>query len=133
MKKIICFCIISMMVMFKPINVFANSKDKAKISYVLKNMRLKKDAADKLEVELAAYYKEVAAAKADYKAMKDKLEMARDAGRLTAEQCDMLFEGKQKQDIAEMEVRKKYYSKFKTILTTQQAYEAIRLCNDKLN
>ncbi len=132
MKKMICCCMVSMLLMGNAVSVCAASKDDAKISYVIKNVKLSKEESSKLKPVLASYYKDVATAKAEYKVLKDKLDAARDAGKLTAEQCDQLFYGKQKQDAAEMEVRKKYYAQFKTILSTQKAYEVIRLCNDKL-
>ena len=55
-----------------------------------------------------------------------------DLGKLTPQQCDELFQSKQKQEAGELEVRTRFYAKFKTVLTTQQAYEAIKLCNDKI-
>ncbi len=81
---------------------------------------------------LDAYYKEIAAAKADYKKLKDKYDDMRDAGKLTDAQCDLLFNAKIAQEKAELAVREKYYAKFKTVLSTAQAYQAIRLCNDKV-
>ena len=55
-----------------------------------------------------------------------------DANKLTAAQCDQLFEAKQKQEEKEPAVNRKWYAKFKTVLTAQQAYKAMKLSDDKL-
>ena len=112
--------------------VLGQKKQEARTAYVLKNMRL--DAATKAKFEpiLAAYYKDMSAAKAEYKKLKDKYDALRDTGKLSDAQCDQLFNGKLAQEKAELEVRQTYYAKFKTVLSTSQAYQAIRLCNDKV-
>ena len=81
---------------------------------------------------LVQYYEEIARVKAPRKALREKYQRAEDLGKLTPQQCDELFQSKQKQEAGELEVRIRFYAKFKTVLTTQQAYEAIKLCNDKI-
>ena len=61
-----------------------------------------------------------------------EMEDAIAANKLTAAQCDQLFEAKQKQEEKEPAVNRKWYAKFKTVLTTQQAYKAMKLSDDKL-
>ena len=115
-----------------PNEAAAQKKQALHTAYVMKNMRLDAATKAKFEPVLDAYYKEMAAAKADYKKLKDKYDDMRDAGKLTDAQCDQLFNGKLAQEKAELAVREKYYAKFKTVLSTAQAYLAIRLCNDKV-
>ena len=67
-----------------------------------------------------------------YKHLKDGMQDAIDANKLTPSQCDQLFDAKQKQEEKEPAIHRKYYTKFKTVLTTQQAYKAIKLSDDKL-
>lgn len=109
-----------------------SAKQAAHISYVLKNMKLDSAAKAKFRPMLVQYYEDIAAVKKDNKALKEKYRRADEAGRLTGAQCDQLFNSKQKQEADELAVRKKYYAQFKTVLSVQQAYKAIRLCNDKV-
>lgn len=110
----------------------AQSKQDMHISYVLKNAKLGKDTSARLKPLLVAYYKDMAAAKASHKELKDKLNPKENAGKLTEAECDRLFESKQKQEAAELAVAKKHYAIFKSVLTTQQAYRVIKLCDDKV-
>ena len=125
--SIFCFLLLS-----TPIESIGATGQDAKISYVLKNLSLKKDVVAKFRPLLVQYYQEIDKVKAPRKALKDKYQKAEDAGKLTAQQCDELFASKQKQEADELEVRTRYYAKFKTVLPTAQAYEAIKLCNDKI-
>ena len=104
----------------------------AHINYVPKNMKLDNATKTKFRPMLLSYYEDIAAVKKDNKELKEKYRAADDAGKLTDAQCDLLFNSKQKQEADELAVRKKYYAQFKTVLTVQQAYKAIRLCNDKV-
>lgn len=115
-----------------PVSAEPSSKQAAKISYVLKNLKLPKDKAASFKPILASYYNELHNAKASHKALKEKLSAAEDAGKLTPQQCDQLFESKQKQEMAELALRKKYYAQFKTVLSAQQAYRALKLTDDKI-
>ena len=115
-----------------PADVCAAGKQDAHIAYVLKNMSLKKEVVAKFRPLLVQYYEEIARVKAPRKALREKYQRAEDLGKLTPQQCDELFQSKQKQEAGELEVRTRFYAKFKTVLTTQQAYEAIKLCNDKI-
>lgn len=121
-----------MLLLSAPVEVVGASKQDAHISYVLKNLSLKKDVVAKFRPLLVQYYQEIDKVKAPRKALKEKYQRAEDAGKLTAQQCDELFAAKQKQEAEELEVRTRFYTKFKTVLTTPQAYEAIKLCNDKV-
>ena len=128
---IVCgmLCILSMAV---PSKVLCAGKQDAHISYVLKNLSLGKETVAKFRPVLVQYYQEIARVKAPRKALREKYRDAEESGKFTAKQCGELFQSKQKQEAGELEVRTRYYTKFKTVLSTQQAYEAIRLCNDKL-
>ena len=131
--KLILSCVmLSVMLVAVPVRVLGADKQDAHVAYVLKNLSLKKDVAAKFRPLLVQYYQEIARVKAPRKALKEKHQKAEDAGKLTAQQCDELFQSKQKQEAGELEVRTRYYAKFKTVLTTPQAYQAIKLCNDKL-
>ena len=123
---LLCLAVIS------PAVVQAGEKQEARIAYVLKNLKLKADAQAKFKPVLAAYYEELKEVKAPYKALKDKLQDAIDANRLTVAQCDQLFNLKEKQEEAEVALRRKYYAKFKTVVTPQQAYKALKLSDDKV-
>ncbi len=114
------------------LNVTAQSKQDLHIAYVLKNAKLDKEHAAKLKPLLVAYYQDMAKAKANHKALKDKLKSKEDAGKLTAAEADQLFESKQKQEEAQIEVVKKHYPIFKTVLSAPTAYKVIKLCNDKV-
>jgi len=111
---------------------YAGNKTDAKVAYVLKSLKVDKAKKDKLTPILSEYYAEVSSAKKEYKDLKNKLEDAEFNGKLTAEDCDKLFETKQAFDSQEAAIRKKYYQKFKSVLTVQEAYQAIKLCNDKV-
>lgn len=108
------------------------AKQTAHINYVLKNMKLDNATKTKFRPMLLSYYEDIAAVKKDNKELKEKYKADDEAGKLTDAQCDLLFNSKQKQETDELAIRKKYYAQFKTVLTVQQAYKAIRLCNDKV-
>lgn len=115
-----------------PTSAFAGSKRDARVAYVLKNLKLKADVQEKFKPLLEAYLKELSDLKDPYKKLKDDLQDAIDANKLTAAQCDQLFEAKQKQEDKEPALNRKHYAKFKTVLTAQQAYKAMKLSDDKL-
>lgn len=110
----------------------AGKKRDTRIAYVLKNLRLKADVQEKFRPLLEAYLQELSDLKDPYKALKDELDDAIMTNKLTAEQCDQLFEIKQKQEDKEPALNRKHYAKFKTVLTAQQAYKAMKLSDDKL-
>ena len=110
----------------------AGKKRDTRIAYVLKNLRLKADVQEKFRPLLEAYLQELSDLKDPYKALKDELDDAIMTNRLTAEQCDQLFETKQKQEDKEPALNRTHYAKFKTVLTAQQAYKAMKLSDDKL-
>ena len=115
-----------------PSTAQAGKKRDARVAYVLKNLRLKSDVQEKFKPVLDAYLKELSDLKDPYKKLKDELQDAIDTNKLTPAQCDQLFEAKQKQEENEPALQRKWYAKFKTILTTQQAYRAIKLSDDKI-
>ena len=115
-----------------PSSAFAGKKRDARVAYVLKNLRLKSDVQEKFKPLLDAYLKELSDLKDPYKKLKDELQDAIDTNKLTPAQCDQLFEAKQKQEEQEPAIQRKHYAKFKTVLTTQQAYKAMKLSDDKL-
>ena len=115
-----------------PSTAHAGKKRDARVAYVLKNLRLKSDVQEKFRPILDAYLKELSDLKDPYKDLKDKFQDAIDANKLTPEQCDQLFEAKQKQEEQEPAIQRKWYAKFKTVITTQQAYKAMKLSDDKL-
>lgn len=110
----------------------AGAKRDARVAYVLKNLRLKADVQEKFRPLLDAYLKELGDLKDAYQELKSELQDAIDANKLTAAQCDQLFEAKQKQEEKEPAINRKHYAKFKTVLTAQQAYKAMKLSDDKL-
>ena len=115
-----------------PTSAQAGKKRDARVAYVLKNLRLKSDVEAKFKPLLEAFLKELSDVKDPYEDLKDELQDAIDANKLTAAQCDKLFELKQKQEESEPAVLRKWYAKFKTVITTQQAYRAMKLSDDKL-
>lgn len=115
-----------------PSSAQAGSKRDARVAYVLKNLKLKADVQEKFKPLLVEYLKELSDLKDPYKKLKDELEDAINANKLTAAQCDLLFETKQKQEDKEPALNRKYYAKFKTVITAQQAYKAMKLSDDKL-
>ena len=115
-----------------PTSAQAGKKRDARVAYVLKNLRLKPDVQAKFKPVLDAYLKELSDLKDPYKKLKDELQDAIDANKLTAAQCDQLFEAKQKQEDKEPALNRKWYAKFKTVITAQQAYKAMKLSDDKL-
>ena len=115
-----------------PTSAQAGKKRDARVAYVLKNLRLKPDVQAKFKPVLDAYLKELSDLKDPYKKLKDEMEDAINANKLTATQCDQLFEAKQKQEEKEPALNRKYYAKFKTVITAQQAYKAMKLSDDKL-
>ena len=115
-----------------PTSALAGKKRDARVAYVLKNLRLKSDVQEKFKPLLDAYLKELSDLKDPYKKLKDDLQDAIDASKLTAAQCDQLFEAKQKQEDKEPALNRKWYAKFKTVITAQQAYKAMKLSDDKL-
>lgn len=120
------------MAVVMPSSAQAGKKRDARVAYVLKNLRLKSDVQEKFKPVLEAYLKELSDLKDPYKKLKDELQDAIDTNKLTAAQCDMLFEAKQKQEDKEPALNRKWYAKFKTVITTQQAYKAMKLSDDKI-
>ena len=108
-----------------PSFAFAGSKRDARVAYVLKSLKLKSDVQEKFKPLIEAYLKELSDLKDPYKKLKDDLEDAINANKLTAAQCDQLEE-------QEPALNRKWYAKFKTVLTAQQAYKAMKLSDDKL-
>ena len=115
-----------------PSGAQAGAKRDARVAYVLKNLKLKSDVEAKFKPMLEDYLKELSDLKDNYQNLKDELRDAIDRGKLTAAQCDRLFEAKQKQEEKEPAIMRKWYAKFKTVLTAQQAYKAMKLSDDKL-
>ena len=115
-----------------PSSALAGSKRDARVAYVLKNLKLKSDVQEKFKPLLETYLKELSDLKDAYKELKDELKDAIEGNKLTPAQCDQLFEAKQKQEEQEPGLQRKWYTKFKTVLTTQQAYKAMKLSDDKL-
>ena len=132
MKHIVFAALFGMMMTMPVQQVMAGEKDAAHIAYIFKNMKLSSDEKAKVKPILQAYYKEISTAKAANKALKEKYDAAEDAGKLTAAQCDELFESKQKEQRAELDIRKAYYPKFKAVLPTMKAYQLMKLANDKV-
>ena len=132
MKHIVFAVLFGIMMTMPTQQVKAGEKDDAHVAYVLKNMKLSKEDAAKVKPLLYAYYKEMSNAKASHKALKEKYSKAEDAGKLTAAQCDELFESKQKQEMAQLAIRKTYYAKIKTVLPPAKAYKLMKLTNDKV-
>lgn len=134
MKKNFATLMLLAAVILMPAKVMAEptEKQEAKIAYVLKNLKLDAATKGKLKPILAKYYEEVSASKKESKALKEKYASAEEKGKLTPAQCDQLFESKQAQESAELAIRKKYYAQFKTVLSAQKAYQAIKLANDKV-
>lgn len=132
MKQIVLTAILGLIMALPVQHVYAGEKDDAHVSYVLKNMKLSKEDAAKVKPLLYAYYKEMSNVKASHKALKEKYSKAEDAGKLTTAQCDELFESKQKQEVAQLAVRKAYYAKMKTVLPAAKAYKLMKLTNDKV-
>ena len=132
MKQLLLLAIFGLMVLAPVQNIYAGEKDAAHIAYIFKNMKLSADEKNKVKPLLQAYYKEISEAKAANKALKDKYDAAEDAGKLTPAQCDELFESKQKEQRAELDIRKTYYAKFKAVLPPMKAYQLMKLSNDKV-
>lgn len=108
------------------------SKQIAQFNHVMKSLKLDKATQAKFRPVLIRYYDEITAVKKNHSLLRDKYRNADNQGKLTDEQCDLLFNSKHKQEMDELYVRKKYYEEFKKILPVQQAYKAIRLSNDKV-
>ncbi|MBQ7527854.1 MAG: hypothetical protein IJT11_09080 [Bacteroidaceae bacterium] len=133
MKHFMLFAVMLLsLTVVTPTSAFAGSKRDARVAYVLKNLKLKADVQEKFKPLLIEYLKELSDLKDPYKKLKDDLQDAIDANKLTAAQCDQLFETKQKQEDKEPALNRKHYAKFKTVLTAQQAYKAMKLSDDKL-
>lgn len=118
--------------MLIPTIAFSQTAYQPQIKYVLRHLRITKEKKAELTPVLVKYYNDIAEAKAARRELKRKYGEAEKKGDLTPEQCNLLFQSKIKQEHAELDVREKYYEEFKKVLTTQQAYNAIRLANDKL-
>ena len=132
MKQLILLAVFGLMTYLPVHTISAGEKDDAHIAYIFKNMKLSGEDKAKVKPILQAYYKEISAAKAANKALKDKYDAAEDAGKLTPAQCDELFESKQKEQRAELDIRKAYYPKFKAVLPAMKAYQLMKLANDKV-
>ena len=110
MKRILLFAVMLLsLTLVAPSAVQAGAKRDARVAYVLKNLRLKSDVQEKFKPLLEAFLKELSDVKDPYEDLKDEL-----------------------QDAIDTAVLRKWYAKFKTVLTTQQAYKAMKLSDDKL-
>ncbi len=132
MKKFLCISFLALFFMGNMAMAAPKATPEQQVAYVVKTMRLSGEKSTKLKAELKAYYKELEEVKAAHKALKKKYKNADDLGKLTSAQCEELFASKQKQEKAELDLKAKYYGRFKSFLTVPQAYDAIRLSNDKL-
>lgn len=115
-----------------PSSAFSQKSHQPQIKYVLRNLRITKEQKSALTPILESYYIEIKEVKAPRAELKRKYAAEEKSGNLTTEQCNQLFASKIKQEHLELDVRQKYYEEFKKVLTVQQAYNAIRLANDKL-
>ena len=68
-----------------------STKQIAQFNHVMKGLKLDKATKDKFRPILIKYYDEIASVKKSHSALKDKYQQADDQGKLTDEQCDLLF------------------------------------------
>lgn len=108
MKRILLFAVMLLsLTLVAPSAAQAGAKRDARVAYVLKNLRLKSDVQEKFKPLLEAFLKELSDVKDPYEDLKDELQDAIDTNKLTAAQCDKLFELKQKQEEQEPAVLRK--------------------------
>ena len=102
-----------------------------RVQYVLDNLEVKKDVKARLKPMLESFLKEKDAASAGYDKMKDKLKPQIKLGSISNEQGQQLLDAKWAAEAKELQVKKQYEQKFKTLLPVKKVYECFRLLNDK--
>ncbi len=99
--------------------------------YVMKNLKLDKQAAAQFGPLLKNYLEELKQAKAAYSKLKDKYKDMEKAGTLTNGQAEQLLNAKFDAEAKELMVKKKFYTEFKAVLPLKKIYYAFDLANDK--
>lgn len=114
-----------------PMQAALSKKEVARVNYVLKNLGVNKELQTKLKPMLEAYLQDVDKASATYDARKDKLKSSIKAGTLTNEEANELLRLKWEAAAREVNVKKSYEAKFKTVLTPKKTWRCFDLLNDK--
>ena len=109
----------------------AGKKSDMRVKYVLQNIGVKRDVQTQLKPLLVAYLAEKKAANKAYDDMKDKLKPSIDGGTLTEKQAQNLLNAKWAAAEKELQVKKQYETKFRTVLSAKKTYLCFDLLNDK--
>lgn len=117
--------------LFFPTQSFAGAKQDKRVAYVLAQMKLPTETARKLKPMLQSYLKDKKDASSKYDALKDKYKAAIKKGVITDKQADELLKEKFSSDQKELDVKKTYSSKFRTVLSPKKTYICFTLLNDK--
>lgn len=129
MKKIFLIALIATLALSN--NVQAQSKRAARVKYVLENMDIDGAQQKKLKPLLEKYLEEKKIQTAPYEDMKDDLKPKIEAGSLSDKQADKLLKLKWEADQKELNLKKQYEVKFRTVLSASKTYRCFDLLNDK--
>lgn|SRR5574344_1232675 len=111
---------------------YAQDKEQIKCKYVVKKLKLDKARAAKFSPICLNYFKELAAAKSQYKALKDKMKSSIKSGKLSDAQADQLMDAHWASDARETAVKKKYAEIFKQSIGAKMAFEAFDYASDSM-
>lgn len=109
----------------------STKKDEKRLAYVVKGLKLDKNAQAKFNPLFTAYRKELREAKEVYDAPKRRMKSRIDAGTLSQNQAQSLLNAHWLADEKEVAVKKKYTPLFVKLLGAKKTYQMFRLANDK--
>lgn len=129
MKKILLIALFATLGL--SLNAFAQSKRAARVQYVLKNIGIDAAQQKKLKPLLEKYLEEKKAQTAPYEDLKDDLKPKIEAGMLSDKQADKLLKLKWEADQKELNLKKQYEVRFRTVLSASKTFQCFDLLNDK--
>jgi len=110
---------------------FAGVKQDKRVAYVLNQLKLDNESSRKLKPMLQAYLKDKKDASDAYEALKDKYKSEIKKGTLTDKHASSLLKEKWIAEQKELDVKKRYSAKFRTVLSPKKTYLCFSYLNDK--
>ena len=110
---------------------FAQNKSELRFKYIEKNLGVDQVTLKKLAPTIKGYIKEMKEAGDIYNDVKDEFKDNIKKGKLSEKQAAKLNQSKINSETKELQVRNKYYAKFKALTNELVIYRIFKLANDK--
>ena len=111
----------------------AQKKQMARVNYIMEQMHFDRATASKVRPTVQAFVEALHTNKDKHDAVQDKYLAAEESGKLTDAQAEELMQSKFKKDAGELDIRRQYYTRFKSLVGAVKARRIIALSNDKLS